>query len=92
MRDGHSILRSAGVPKPVVLVDSREQLPLPLLANHPNWIGGERRVALKTGDYSVEGMENIITLKRKSLGDLMDYIVTSRHRFLACWRVLLISL
>ena len=37
-RNGRSILRSAGVPKPVVLVDTREKQPLPLFANHPNWI------------------------------------------------------
>jgi ERCC4-type nuclease len=50
MRDGHNIIRSAGVPKPVVLVDTRERAPLPLSANHPNWIDGERRATLKTGD------------------------------------------
>jgi hypothetical protein len=38
---------------PVVLVDTREREPFPLLENHPNWIGGERRVALKTADYTV---------------------------------------
>ena len=59
-RDGHSLLRSAGIPKPVVLVDTREQQPLPLFANHRNWIAGERRVALKTADYSIEGMENLL--------------------------------
>ena len=51
MRDGHNIIRSARIPKPVVLVDTRVKELLPLFANHPNWIGGERRVALKTGDY-----------------------------------------
>ena len=40
MRDGHNIIRSARIPKPVALVDSREREPLPLLKNHPNWIGG----------------------------------------------------
>ena len=82
-RDGHSLLRSAGIPKPVVLVDTREQLPLPLLANHPNWIGGERRVALKTGDYSVEGMEALLALERKSLADLVNCTNVSRERFIA---------
>jgi len=55
MRDGRSIIRSARVPKPVVLVDTRERAPFPLYANHPNWIGGERRVALKTGDQPFQG-------------------------------------
>ena len=67
MRDGHNIIRSASIPKPVVLVDTREQEPFPLYVNHPNWIGGERRVALKTGDYTVEGMESLLSLERKNL-------------------------
>jgi hypothetical protein len=67
MRDGHNIIRSARIPKPVVLVDTREKEPLPLFLNHPNWIGGERRVALKTGDYTVEGMESLLSLERKSI-------------------------
>lgn len=82
-RGGHSILRSAGIPKPIVLVDTREQQPFALLANHPNWIGGERRTALKTGDYTVEGMESLLVLERKNLADLVACIVTYRRRFLA---------
>jgi ERCC4-type nuclease len=82
-RDGRSLLRSASIPKPVVLVDTREQQPLPLFANHRNWIGGERRVALKTGDYSVEGMEGLVALERKSLADLVNCTNISRDRFIA---------
>jgi ERCC4-type nuclease len=73
MRSGRSIIRSAGVPKPIVIVDTREQEPLPVFQNHGNWIGGERRMALKTGDYSVEGMESILSLERKSLADIVAY-------------------
>jgi len=88
MRDGHNIMRSARIPKPVVLVDTREREPFPLLENHPNWIGGERRVALKTGDYTVEGMESFLCLERKSLADLVACTVTYRRRFLAaCGRL-----
>ena len=76
MRDGHNIIRSARIPKPAVLVDTREREPFPLLENHPNWIGGERRVALKTGDYTVEGMESLLCLERKSLADLVACTVT----------------
>ena len=57
MRDGRSIIRSAAIPKPIVLVDTREREPFLLYANHRNWIGGERRATMKTGDYTVEGME-----------------------------------
>ena len=82
MRAGHSIIRSAGIPKPVVLVDTREREPLPLYANHPNWIASERSVALKTGDYTVVGMESLLCLERKSLPDLVACTVTYRRRFL----------
>jgi ERCC4-type nuclease len=88
MREGGNIIRSAAIPKPVVLVDTREREPWPLQANHPNWIGGERRVALKTGDYSVEGMENLLALERKSLPDMVACTVAHRQRFLAaCGRL-----
>lgn len=87
-RDGHNIIRSAGIPKPVVLVDTREREPLPLWSNHPNWIAEERRATLKTGDYTIEGMESLLTLERKSLPDLANCIVVSRTRFLkACARL-----
>ena len=83
MRKGHSIIRSKSIPKPVVLVDTREKEPLPLYVNHPNWIGGERRKTLKTGDYTLEGMEDLLCLERKSLADLVACTVTYRRRFLA---------
>lgn len=83
MRKGHNIIRKERIPKPVVLVDTREKAPLPLYANHPNWIAGERRESLKTGDYTVEGMEDILCLERKSLADLVACTVTSRRRFIA---------
>lgn len=98
-REGHSILRSARVPKPIVLIDTRERHPLPLRRRHANWIGGERRATLKTGDYTVEGMEDLLCLERKAVGDLAACIVRYRRRFLAeCkrlalfrWKALLIQ-
>jgi len=98
-RDGRSLIRSAAIPKPTVLVDTREQQPLPLFASHRNWIAGERRVSLKTGDYSVEGMEGLLALERKSLADLVDCTITSRARFLTCcsrlakfrWKAILVE-
>jgi len=83
VRKGHSIIRSESNPKPVVLVDTREKKPFPLYANHPNWIGGERREALKTGDYTLEGMESLLCLERKSLADIVACTVTYRRRFIA---------
>lgn len=99
MRDGQSIIRSARIPKPIVLVDTREQEPFPLYENHRNWIGGERRVALKTGDYTVEGMESLLSLERKSLANLVACTVADRRRFLAScsrlarfrWKAILIE-
>lgn len=98
-RRGHSILRSAGIPKPVVLVDTREKQPFALASSHPNWIGSERRATLKTGDYTVEGMEGLLALERKNLADLVACIVTYRVRFLASckrlaafrWKAILIE-
>jgi hypothetical protein len=68
MRDGHNIIRRARIHKPVVLVDRRERDPFPLYANHPNWIEGERKVALKTGDYTVMGMEKLLALEPQEPG------------------------
>ena len=71
----------------------------PLFANHPNWIAGERRKALKTGDYAVEEMEGSLCLERKSLADIVACTVTDRERFLAScarlarfrWKAILIE-
>jgi hypothetical protein len=48
-RDGHSITRQ--IPKPIVLVDTREKYPFDF-SRFKNWIGGEKSHALKAGDYS----------------------------------------
>lgn len=50
----------------MVLVDTREQRPFSF-ARFPNWIAGERTATLPVGDYSIEGMEAILALERKSL-------------------------
>ena len=92
VRNARAIIRSEGIPKPVVLVDTREKQPLPLYANHPNWIGNERRHTLKTGDYTVEGMETLLCLERKSLADVVACTVARRHHFIAaCSRLALFT-
>lgn len=99
IRHGHSIVCSAHIPKPIVLVDTREQQPFLLAVKHPNWIGGEKHVALKTGDYSVEGMDTLLALERKSLADIVACTVVNRQRFLTCcqrlakfrWKAILIE-
>jgi len=82
IRRGHQVVRQWHIPKPVVLVDTREQMPWCLLDNHPNWIGGEKRVALAAGDYSVEGMQAVLALERKSMPDAIRSITADRARFI----------
>ena len=60
---------------PCILVDSREQHPLDF------WDSPRRSATLKTGDYSAEGLENIIALERKSLADLFGTVGGGRERF-----------
>lgn len=68
------------IPKPVVLVDTREQAPFQL-AKFKNWIAGEQVQTLATGDYSILGMEHLVCLERKSLGDLIGTLMHNRERF-----------
>lgn len=77
-RGGSSI--TGKIPKPVILVDTREQRPFSF-ARFPNWIAGERTATLPVGDYSIEGMEDILALERKSLEDLVGTLMHSRERF-----------
>ena len=57
------------------IIDTREQLPLDLTPLRVV------RGTLTTGDYSVVGMENIVSLERKSLDDLLGCIGSDRERF-----------
>ena len=51
---------------PVIVVDSREQLPL-RFANLPA-VGG----TLQSGDYSIQGLEEYFAVERKSISDLVS--------------------
>ncbi|MDP3520859.1 MAG: ERCC4 domain-containing protein [Hydrogenophaga sp.] len=77
-RDGKAI--TGKVPKPVILTDTREQSPLDL-ARFKNWIAGQRVATLPTGDYTVEGMEGVVCMERKSLPDLVGTLMHNRQRF-----------
>ena len=82
------MVRAWNIPKPIVIVDSREQTPLYLFENHPNLFGGEQRIALSAGDYSVGGMENILSLERKSMADAIGSSIVGRERFIrSCARL-----
>ena len=65
------------MPQPVILVDSREQRPY-LFQKFPCAI---KRVGLKQGDYSVEGLESRVAVERKSLSDLVGTLTQGRDRF-----------
>jgi len=69
----------------VVAVDTREQLPFAFRN-----ITGDRgriieieacRVGLKTGDYSIQGMEDVVAIERKSKTDLYGTVARGRARF-----------
>jgi len=78
-RNGNSLLKQ--VPKPIILIDTREVTPFTFAA-YKNWISGEQVQTLHTGDYSVLGMENLISLERKKLPELAATLMSERARFL----------
>jgi ERCC4-type nuclease len=78
IRKGQDVTRQ--IPKPVVLIDTREQTPLPL-ERFDNWFAGIKTATLGTGDYSIEGMEHLVCLERKSLVDLVGTLMHNRERF-----------
>ena len=61
--------------EPTILVDTRERLPLCFGAQPI------RVTTLRTGDYSVEGLADVVSIERKSLADLFGCIGQSRKRF-----------
>jgi ERCC4-type nuclease len=61
----------------IIAVDTREQAP---------WrFPQSQRVTLATGDYSVVGLEDRITIERKSLADAYGSIGRGRSRFQREW-------
>lgn len=64
----------------IVLVDSKEKFPYTFQSIKPD-SPLTKRTGLKTGDYSVGGMENLICVERKSLSDLYGSIGKGRERF-----------
>ncbi len=60
---------------PPIVVDTREQKPYKFYSQDVI------RRKLDTGDYSVDGYENIIAVERKSLSDYLQSITHERRRF-----------
>src|SRR5258707_7631141 len=67
-------------PLPVVVVDTREQIPLSF-RRFKGWFAGVEMRALPLGDYSVAGMENSCVVERKDLSDLVSSFTENRAVF-----------
>jgi ERCC4-type nuclease len=59
-----------------VIVDSRERAPFKFSDRCSVTVAG-----LKSGDYSIQNLENRVAIERKSLPDLIGSLTTSRARF-----------
>jgi ERCC4-type nuclease len=69
-------------PKPILLVDTREQNPLDC-SRFAGWFAGIERKALQLGDYSIEGLEGECVVERKDLPDLVHSLTTERSVFIS---------
>ena len=81
----HPIMAERGgtqlkTPLPVVLVDTREKNPFSF-NRFKGWFTAIEQKALKLGDYSIVGMEEICVVERKDLSDLVHSLTTDRAVF-----------
>jgi len=60
----------------IIVIDTREQTPL-LFGDQVETVPG----TLETGDYSIQGLTDLVTIERKSLPDLLGCIGKGRDRF-----------
>lgn len=67
-------------PRPTVIVDTREQNPFSF-ARFRGWFAGIERRPLQLGDYSVAGLEQVCTVERKDLSDLVHSLTAGRPVF-----------
>ena len=68
------------VPRPLILVDTREQNPFDF-SRFEGWFAGIEKRALKLGDYSIAGLEDHCVVERKELADLVHSLTTERSVF-----------
>lgn len=66
------------LPPYVIAIDTREQAPFPLLGF------AALTKTLKTGDYSIVGLEDKVAVERKSYADAWGSMSTGRARFERC--------
>ena len=69
-------------PKPVIVVDTREQNPF-AFGRFGNWFSGIEKRPLELGDYSIAGLEEICVVERKDLNDLVRSFHMERQVFVA---------
>ena len=68
-------------PRPVLLVDTREQNPFDF-TRFDGWFAGVEKRALKLGDYSIAGLEDVCVVERKDLSDLVHSCTVARSAFI----------
>jgi ERCC4-type nuclease len=61
---------------PTLITDTRVQTPL-AFANLPTEIS-----TLYSGDYSVNGLQEVFAIERKTIADLVGSLTSGRHRFM----------
>ena len=67
-------------PRPVLVVDTREQNPFDF-SRFRGWFSGVERRALRLGDYSIAGLEDVCVVERKDLPDLARSFTVERKVF-----------
>lgn len=67
-------------PRPVVVVDTREQNPFSF-SRFSGWFAGVEKRSLELGDYTVAGLEAACVVERKDLGDLVKSFTADRKVF-----------
>jgi ERCC4-type nuclease len=67
-------------PRPILLVDTREQHPFDF-SRFEGWFAGVEKKPLKLGDYSVAGLEDVCVVERKDLPDLIHSLTAERSVF-----------
>jgi ERCC4-type nuclease len=64
------------------VVETREQNPFDF-SRFQGWFSGVERRALKLGDYSISGLEDVCVVERKNLSDLVRSFTVERSGFVA---------
>ena len=69
------------VPKPTVIVNTTKQAPYNFL-RFQNWIDGTMHKALNIGDYTIDGLEQLVVVEQKSLQEMVLSLSVNRKVFL----------